>query len=92
MEFKGTKGRWEVELTTVQSKRRLIANCIGNGITFSEEDKYNAKLMSKAPEMLEKLQEIVENWKSGNEDNFIMANLIDDAEKIIHEATELKSE
>lgn len=89
MEFKGTKGRWEVELTTVQSKRRLIANCIGNGITFSEEDKYNAILISKAPEMLEKLQEIVENWKSGNEDNFIMANLIDDAEQLIKEATEI---
>lgn len=85
MEFKGTPGKWEVELTTVQTKRRLIANCIGNGITFSEEDKMNALLISKAPEMLELLQYFVKN-------HLLSVECHEMALKMIEEATELKSE
>ena len=50
---------------------------------------HNALLISKAPEMLELLEEIVTEWKCGNEDNFIMADLIDKSEQLIKEATEL---
>lgn len=97
MKFKGTQGKWEVGSSkrSVVNKDKVIAKMRFNdglGIFENDEPEYNARLMSKAPEMLEKLQEIVENWKSGNEDNFIMANLIDDAEQIIKQATELKQE
>jgi hypothetical protein len=47
------------------------------------------KLERDNKKMLEMLNSIVENYKSGNEDNFIMANLIDKSEKLIKEATEI---
>jgi hypothetical protein len=43
----------------------------------------------KYNEMLEMLKELFENYKSGNEDNFIMSNLIDKSEQLIKEATEI---
>jgi hypothetical protein len=55
MEFKGTKGKWEfsenggVHVTT-------NSGMICDLITSSQKDKYNALLISKAPEMLEMLE------------------------------------
>jgi hypothetical protein len=47
------------------------------------------ELKRQRDEMLEMLNSIVENYKSGNEDNFIMSNLIDKSENLIKEATEI---
>ena len=72
----------------VENGYRLIA-CISPLEKADKFDFANALLISKAPEMLEILNNIVENYKSGNEDNFIMSNLIDKSEQLIKEATEL---
>lgn len=53
---------------------------------YSEKE---SLLVLKAPKMLEMLSEMVENYKIGNEDNFIMSNLIDKSEQLIKEVTEL---
>lgn len=94
MEFKGTKGKWFIDkkkehVNKFGSKVNVLSSTQAQELCHVYNIDYNALLISKAPEMLEKLQEIVDNWKSGNEDNFIMANLIDDAEQIINEATEI---
>ena len=89
-EFKGTKGKWNYSkeyLTIVDQDRYGIAQ--ENGIRNSSEWEANALLISKAPEMLEMLKEIITDWEFGNEDNFIMANNIDKAKQLIKEATEL---
>lgn len=83
MEFKGTKGKWEVEFDTenlikyVKSEHIYIAK-VGFG---NEEKQANALLISKAPEMLDML-------------NYLYANdlLKDNANKVlelIKQATEL---
>lgn len=96
MGFKATKGKW------ILDEEEYFKNEFGTEVfVISKEDKTevqmadiygnkaNALLMSKAPEMLEMLNKIVKNYKIGNEDNFIMANLIDKSEQLIKEATEL---
>ena len=97
MEFKGTKGKWNIERHIHPQAGYLILDNDNFQIAISDNDyienidkcRYNALLISKAPEMLEMLSEIVENYKIGNEDNFIMSNLIDKSEQLIKEATEL---
>jgi predicted Zn-dependent peptidase len=97
-EFKFTKGKWSAnKLSILNENSRVITQCYL--MTFEHDKRgrqipdtigyYNALLISKAPEMLEMLQEIITDWEFGNEDNFIMANNIDKAKKIIKEATEL---
>lgn len=55
-EFKGTKGEWKVDYGgEITSNNRFICDCA----ILTEEDIYNAKLISCAPEMLETLQEII---------------------------------
>ena len=63
MEFKGTKEKWEVftdsytnEITIYPSDSTVAICSVAN--TY-ERNKYDALLISKAPEMLEKLSEIV---------------------------------
>ena len=63
MEFKGTKEKWEVftdsytnEITIYPSDSTVAICSMAN--TY-ERNKYDALLISKAPEMLEKLVEIV---------------------------------
>ena len=89
-EFKFTKGKWYVSKAykTINDEKGFgIAQ--ENGVRNSKEWDANALLISKAPEMLEMLNSIVENYKSGNEDNFIMSNLIDKSENLIKEATQI---
>lgn len=55
MEFKGTKGKWELSENGgvyVTSNIGMICDLV----TSSKEDKANALLISKAPEMLEMLK------------------------------------
>ena len=62
MDFKGTKGKWECRYDgydycyDIVSYYGLICSTMSAGI----KDRYNALLISKAPEMLEKLKECID--------------------------------
>lgn len=83
MEFKGTKGKWvsngnDVLIDDRSRQIQLEYNCGGFGI----EREYNALLISKAPEMLEMLKEIIYS-DSDVEDVYRRAK------QLIKQATEL---
>ena len=91
MEFKGTKGKWEIfidsviksEIFIMTGKIPIIRIAVNNYIN-KKEAKANALLISKAPEMLEMLKRC-EYWISAcNED----ANILKDISELIKEATE----
>lgn len=85
-EFKGTKGKW-VLLTGYKSCGVSIGN--RSTMVFSndfDEDKSNALLISKAPEMLEMLQKILEINKHHNFNGHLINEQI---EQLIKQATEL---
>jgi hypothetical protein len=71
---------------TAKANALLIAEAgnIRQQIPFSLTE-----LKRQRDEMLEMLNSIAENYKSGNEDNFIMSNLIDKSENLIKEATQI---
>lgn len=81
MEFKGTKGKWELSENGgvhVTTNSGMICDLI----TSSQKDKYDALLISKAPEMLEMIMILLDGssapeWK------------IQKAKQLIKEATEL---
>jgi hypothetical protein len=85
MEFKGSKGKWEVESNddyfTIKTKDDVICS----SIIMDDEDEpiYNALLISKAPEMLEILKSLE------NDDNSIPIGLWNKIQILIKEATEL---
>ena len=70
MEFKGTKGKWEVNPRASRNVRCgnvTIANCSsGQNGENEEEEIANAKLISSAPEMFEMLKDIVKGIKGNN--------------------------
>lgn len=68
--MKHTKGEWITELANVMTKDRLIANCIGNGVSITEEDKANAKLIAAAPELLVALQGLLKTIPLGFSNEF----------------------
>jgi hypothetical protein len=80
MEFKGTKGKWEVTISNEYCGDYSIKN--ENGSATSFEDEANALLISKAPEMLEMLNKVCKKLK-GN--GFPM--LQEEIEQLIKEAT-----
>lgn len=105
-EFKGTKGNWKLDINDYYPEIRVwqgnksfsvstyinIAN--GNGIfednSLCEENKANALLISKAPEMLEmliELREIFDKYRVDNEQQF--SKYKQPLEKLIKEATTL---
>ena len=68
-EFKGTQGEWKIDLEYKSTERVQIIDSNNNGFIdvwklgkiTKEEMQANAKLISKAPEMLEALQFFVNN-------------------------------
>ncbi len=73
-----TQGDWISELGSVTTENRLIANCIGNGVCLTDEDKANAKLIAAAPDLLEALTNIILSMermgaKEGNNNLFKLA-------------------
>lgn len=90
MEFKGTKGRWEMHPygeSVVSSEGVFVCLTTKPGVSTSEEKKHNALLISKSPEMLEMLIELVkENTARG----YGQSNDVLKAKQLIKEATELK--
>ncbi|MCP4987248.1 MAG: hypothetical protein GY928_14715 [Colwellia sp.] len=70
-EFKGTKGKWNYDLsedgTLIMSDNKVIVRIIDeceepDGVPM-EEGIYNAKLMSAAPELLKALQGIARDFE-----------------------------
>jgi hypothetical protein len=92
MEFRGTKGKWEVLITDeVDSHLDIAINSVNQDCVawvYSKSSykdingKANALLISKAPEMLEMLQNISRN-------EMITPNVRRNAEQLIKEATEI---
>jgi len=79
-EFKGTKGKWSI--FSDQFNNQIIAN--ENGFIAETKTKANALLISKAPEMLEMLQDLEIAMRA------VKVDLVaDKISKIIKEATEL---
>ena len=110
MEFKGTKGKWSVgvapeynnilksAMIEIHTNNVWVCKVQNNGIIQSEEGKYNALLISKAPEMLEMLKESTEviKWYMENSTSELSepffnigANQIEQTEQLINQATEL---
>lgn len=96
MEFKGTKGKWYLqEFTDVYTNIVRCDNGKGNetlwicnlhGESAENRNRYNAQLISKAPEMLEMLKkctEILGDAPLGSE----MTEWVSEANKLIKEAT-----
>jgi hypothetical protein len=89
-QFKGTHGKWLIK----ESYNKFLIECdnpnwaIVDSISNYSEDKANILLISKAPEMLEMLQEFVLDFDNGLIDDFQIAR--DRFEKLIKEATEIK--
>ena len=106
MDFKGTKGRWnhkrgkrskyEFDNIIIDEKGNYILKWSNTGsychkLTI-KESQANGKLISKAPEMLEMLQELVisaDDMFNDGEPSETYYQLINKAEKLIKEATEL---
>ena len=84
MEFKGTGGKWEYRYDgndycyDIVSDYGLICSTMSAGI----KDRYNALLISKAPEMLELLQSLVSS-------EMTPLAIRKQAKQLIKEATEL---
>ena len=97
MGFKGTKGKgkWKYYKAVNCSKNKhIVSTEDGRGLFISGyhsnacENEYNALLISKAPEMLEMLEELVYQFErinnSAQEDE-----LLEQAQQLIKQATEL---
>jgi hypothetical protein len=102
MEFKGTKGKWEIStdneegilITSMHPQNRDIASVWKYDVTFleNEEAKANALLISKSPEILEMLKEFYGVVRIYNENNVLpqyITNEMAKAYKLIKEATEI---
>jgi hypothetical protein len=93
MEFKGTKGKWEVDkYNNVFSKYQLPIAVVYDGSTahnsFKESNKdickANAKLISCAPEMLDMLIKSYENLNG-----YCPEKIFEEIEQLIKKATEI---
>lgn len=86
MEFKGTNEIWFLSTREIVSMPSQIKICKVAGKDF-EEAKYNAKLISRAPEMLKALQLCVKTLQGYKE--YAPIEFIAELKQIIQEATEL---
>lgn len=100
MEFKGTKGKWDVgEIDPTRVWSDDPKTCIAWSTNEAqnrdfyidkglEEMKYNAKLISKAPEMLEMLKELLIDVEEINIPSS-MNDTVSRLKKLIEEATKI---
>ena len=100
MEFKGTSGKWEIHkhafaCVISEEVSFVIANCgsaSSNFENFEDKQKYNALLISKAPELLEALQsalDLLYQCECPKELHETYANIFVNYNNLIKEATEL---
>ena len=92
MEFKGTKGKWEVNPRASRNVRCgnvTIANCSsGQNGENEEEEIANAKLIASAPEMFELLKMIYLSFGGGRVITFSDKD-IEDIEQLLTKITTL---
>lgn len=93
MEFKGTKGKWHLNLnggSVNDSYNSCVIdendNSICNVFYTHDENLANALLISKAPEMLETINELLKELRYHGFNN---STAIYNAERLIKEATEI---
>ena len=92
MEFKGTKGKWEIDKYNSLSsncKTIIIGACIGSTMHEDEEAKANAQLISCAPEMLEILGIYLADLHNIMPQSDAQRSRIFDVEQLIKKATEI---
>lgn len=93
MEFKGTKGKWEVVKDDFYGSTLVKHNdftiCKLNVAHDDSITEANALLISKAPEMLEMLQRAKDKLYTVQSPSTSCRMLGDEIEKLIKEATEL---
>lgn len=86
MKFKGTKKKWELFKTKshceIQTNIPVISICAVNPNV--EEHLYNAQLISKAPEMLEFINSLL-----NESDDIVHDEIKKQAKKLIEEATKI---
>jgi hypothetical protein len=88
MEFKGTKGKWRVcekHETIIDENGYGIAQI--HGIINEKEWKANALLISKSPEMLEMLKDIVVRFEDNDRLSMMEISILNDCKQLIKEAT-----
>lgn len=91
MEFKGTKEKWIVEYSDRDNSYDIVTkeSFIASTLNASNESKVNALLISKAPEMLEMLEELLFEIKINDIiPTFTFNGTIQKAKQLIKEATE----
>jgi hypothetical protein len=76
MEFKGTKGKWVLSIDPLENCNIIC----GNFYIGESRNKYDALLISKAPELLEMLKDIKD---------YLGSDKREQVEQLIKEATEL---
>lgn len=98
MEFKGTKGKWDVfehswsDTSILCGDKTICTQSIFDEATEENQDEletevqYNFQLISKAPELLEYIIDLYNDIKEGALPN---ENEIEALEKLIKEATEI---
>ena len=82
MEFKGSKGPWFSNGDVVESEEVFICDCFA----ISDEDTYNAQLISKTPEMLELHQSELKtllNLQQTMYDREVSTSIIQEIERMI---------
>lgn len=85
-EFKGTKGKW-VATRSLSNKFSIVSRTFNDSkevceIISNEEYEANALLISKAPEMLQMLQNILDN-------EYVSGQTYDEIKQLIKQATEI---
>ena len=89
--FRGTKGKWKLAeneygyYTSIRNLDESIKVCTSR-VNNQNESNANLLLISKAPEMLEMLEKFV---SLNPQSSIQISDLMDEAEKLIKEATEL---
>jgi hypothetical protein len=93
MEFKGTKGKWELQNKTPYTKviycyksNAEIARVFEEGFINKSQMEANALLISKAPEMLEMLKNMYSKYQEKGHLLDVSPSAI---ERLIKEATEI---
>lgn len=97
-EFKGTKGKWKAVNNGPHWNNKTIDNWTiewsedGECVSDHVYDQYDALLISKAPEMLEMLDKIVNAYEECPGELYLpefIGKYISESKKLIKEATEL---
>jgi hypothetical protein len=92
MEFKGTKGKWHFDkekAKVFKDDGNTLCVCYYSNIINKEECEPNALLISKAPEMLNKLIYVIDTLKGFDSNNPTERMIIEECEQIIKEATQI---